>query len=303
MRDLSVIIPARNEIFLRRTIEDVLANAEADTEVIAILDGYWPEPPILDHPKVIIVHHTEPKGQRASTNEGARISEAKYVMKADAHCAFDKGFDVKLMRDCEPKMTMIPQMYNLHAFDWVCKGCGGRTYQGLKPGKCASCEGTEFEMDIVWKPRENRLTVSWRFDSNLQFQYWQKHHRRPEARGDLVETMSFIGACWLLSRDDYWRMDGLDEGHGSWGQVGTEVACKTWLSGGKLVTSRKTWFAHMFRTGNFGGSGWPYPISQSDIDKARSYSRNLWLNDGWPKAVRPLSWLIDKFKPVPGWEG
>ena len=299
MRDLSVIIPARNEMFLKNTIEDVLANIEADTEVIAICDGNWPDPPVLDHPRVIVVHHTESIGQRAATNEGARISQAKFVMKLDAHCSVDKGFDVKLMQDCYYKRTLIPMMYNLHAFDWVCKSCGTRTYQGVKPEKCASCVGTEHDMGIVWKPRENRLTVSWRFDNNMQFQYWKAHSKRPEAQGDLIETMSFIGACWITSRDNYWEMDGLDEGHGSWGQMGTEIACKTWLSGGQLLTSKKTWFAHMFRTGNFGGRGWPYPISQSDIDKARQYSRDLWLNDAWPKAVRPLSWLVSKFSPVP----
>jgi hypothetical protein len=112
--------------------------------------------------------------------------------------------------------------------------------------------------------------------------------------------MSFIGACWFMERERYWELDGLDEGHGSWGQLGTEMACKTWLSGGKLLTSKKTWFSHMFRTNNQGFS-FPYPISGGDIQKAQKYSRDLWLNNRWPKAKYPLSWLVDKFKPVPGW--
>ena len=37
--DLSVILPGRNEMFLARTVEDVLAHAKGDTEVIAVLDG------------------------------------------------------------------------------------------------------------------------------------------------------------------------------------------------------------------------------------------------------------------------
>jgi glycosyltransferase involved in cell wall biosynthesis len=121
MRDLSVIIPARNEIFLQRTIEEVLSKSEADTEVIAVLDGYWPAPPVLDNDRVIVVHHTKPIGQRAATNEGARISQAKYIMKLDAHCALDQGFDRKMIEDCQPDWMMIPAMWNLHAFDWVCK--------------------------------------------------------------------------------------------------------------------------------------------------------------------------------------
>lgn len=306
MKDLSVIIPARNEIFLQRTIESVLSKSKADTEVIAILDGYWPDPPIPDDPRVVIVHHTQSIGQRASTNEGARISQAKFVMKLDAHCELDEGFDIKLMDGCKYDWTLVPVMYNLHAFDWVCSICGNRTYQGPKPTLCSGCgsgssDGVSFSMDVVWKPRWNRVTYSWRFDSDLNFQYWHDHRKRPETRrGEFIETMSFIGACWFIHRDRYWELEGLDEKHGSWGQVGTEVACKSWLSGGKLLTAKNTWFSHMFRTQNVGFS-FPYPMSSRDIDRAKAYSKDLWLKEMWPKAKYSLSWLVEKFAPVPGW--
>ena len=47
---LSVIIPARNEIYLQKTIDSVLSAAKGEIEVIAILDGYWPDPPVSDSP-------------------------------------------------------------------------------------------------------------------------------------------------------------------------------------------------------------------------------------------------------------
>jgi glycosyltransferase involved in cell wall biosynthesis len=37
---LSILIPARNEEFLGQTIQNILDNIEANTEVIAVLDGY-----------------------------------------------------------------------------------------------------------------------------------------------------------------------------------------------------------------------------------------------------------------------
>jgi len=304
--DLSVIIPARNEIFLQRTIEDVLANARANTEVIAILDGYWPAPSIDDHPNVTLIHYTKPVGQRAATNAGARLSQAKYIMKLDAHCALDVGFDVKLIQGCEPDWTLVPIMYNLHAFDWQCDNCYNRTYQGNEPEFCEMCKAPypNFSMVMVWAPRMRRKTYSWRFDKNLQFQYWRAHRKRPETRrGEYIETMSLIGACFFMSRERYWELEGLDENHGSWGQVGTEIACKSWLSGGKLLTSKRTWFAHMFRTGNFSrkGSPWPYKITSAEIQKAREYSRDYWLNNKWHKQIYPLEWLVEKFKPVPDW--
>ena len=295
MPELSVIIPARKEEFLQRTIEDVLENSTADTEVIAILDGAWADPPIPDHPKVTIVHHTEAIGQRAATNEGARISQAKFIMKLDAHCSVAKGFDTQLIEDCRRRnWTLIPEMWNLHVLDHKCTTCGKRYYQADQPETC--CGKKEFEKVIVWKPRARRNTYSWRFDKDMHFQYWQKR----KVPGKMVETMSCIGCCWFMHREQYWKLDGLDEATGSWGQMGTEIACKTWLSGGKLLTDRNTWMAHCFRTQS---KGWtfPYKISGNAQEKAKKYSQDLWLNNKWPKQKYKLQWLVDKFSPVPGW--
>lgn len=308
--DLTVIIPGRNEQFMRHTIEDVLAHMKGDTEIVAIADASWPDPPIVDHPKVKIIHTTEAVGQRAATNLGAQISRAKYIMKLDAHVSTDEGFDIKLMADMQPDMTMIPSMHRLHVFDWHCDGCGERQYQGTKPKECPECKESNFTMIMVWQPRfQYPATVTWRFDQNLQFQYWREFKKRSEFKEQeptgLVETMSCIGCAFLMERDRFWELGGMDERHGSWGQYGTELACKAWLSGGRMVTSLGTYISHLFRTGNFGSNGessWPYPITQRQIDAARKYSRELWLENKWPLAKRDLSWLIDHFKPVPDWE-
>lgn len=284
-------------MFLQRTIDDVLENSDDRTEVIAILDGYWPDPGIPMHPRVTLIHHEESIGQRAATNEAARVSRAKYLMKLDAHCAMDKGFDVKLIEAAEElgsDVTQVPLQRNLHVFDWQCDGCGKRTYQGPEPMEC-ECGGKEFHRKIVWKPRGGTKTTYWIFDSDLHFQYGKK---KPE--GDLTETMSLLGACWFMSRKRFWELDGLDDkGHGSWGAMGTEVACKSWLSGGRLICNKRTYFSHLFRTrADF---GFPYKISGRQVSRARKHSQNLWRNNSWSKQVRPLSWLLDHFWPVKGW--
>lgn len=294
---------------MRHTVDDVLAHSSDETEVIAIADGYWPEPPLQDHPRLQMIHFSESVGQRAATNAGALLSKAKYIAKLDAHCSTEEGFDVKLMEKMEPDMTMIPAMHRLHVFDWHCNGCGERQYQGTKPKECPVCKGADFTMVMVWQPRFNYdATVSWRFDADLHFQYWREHRKRPDvqeqAKAGLIETMSCIGCAFLMERERFWWLGGMMEEHGSWGQYGTELACKAWLSGGRMVTNVTTWIAHLFRTGNFGQNGessWPYPISQRDIDKARKYSRDLWMNNAWPMQMYPLSWLIERFAPVPGW--
>ena len=302
--DLSVLIPARNEMFLRQTVENILENAEGETEVIAVLDGEWADPPLVQHPRVQILYHSQSVGQRAATNEAARLSSAKFVMKADAHCAFDKGFDVKLMKQCEKDWTVVPRMYNLHAFDWQCKKCGNRVYQGPYPTECANnkCKNTAkdgFERVMVWQPRRSRETDFARFDNTLHFQYWGAYKQRKEAVGvdGIADLLCFVGACFFMTRERYWELGGMDERHGSWGQMGVEVACKSWLSGGRLVVNKNTWFSHLFRTQP--GFGFPYP--NPGIEKARNHSRNLWFNNKWEGQQHSLRWLLEKFWPVPDW--
>jgi glycosyltransferase involved in cell wall biosynthesis len=291
--DLSIIIPARKEMFLRQTIENILENIEGNTEVIAVLDGYWPDQPIQDNPRVTLIHHSEPKGHRRASNEGAKLSRAKYVMKVDAHCAFDKGFDVKMMAEMHDDWTMVPMMRNLHAFDWVCPK-GHRRYQSPS-GACKEC-GEPTKMDIVWVGKHNPQSTAFRFDRDLKFQYWNEFGRKQV--GDITETMSLQGSCFMMTRYRWFKLNICDEKHGNWGQQGVEVACKSWLSGGRVVVNRKTWYAHLFRTQG-GDFGFPYP--NPGVSKARAYSKDLWLNDKWDKAIHPFSWLIDKFSPVPGW--
>lgn len=302
-RDLSIVIPARNEMFLRKTVESILENIEANTEIIIILDGEWANPPIPNHERVTIVKTGESIGQRAATNMGTRLSKAKFVMKLDAHCTVAKGFDKQLIADCEPDMVMIPRMYNLHAFDWVCDVCDARRYQGPTPDKCwnkGGCPSKSFHRDIVWKPKPSPETDFMRFDKELKFQYWSEYKRRPENKGDIVDLMSSLGACRIMTRDLYWKLGGCDEGHGSWGQEGTEWACKAWLSGNRQVINKRTWFSHMFRTQG-GDFGFPYKHENGAREKAHNYSKDLWLNNKWPGAIRPFQWILDKFYPIPDW--
>ena len=297
MSELSILIPARNEMFLKQTIDDILKNIEGDTEVIAVLDGHWAEPSIPQHERVTVLHHRQSIGQRAATNEAAKLSKAKYLMKCDAHCSFDKGFDIKMMKEMHDDWTMVPLMRNLHAFDWVCPE-GHRRYQGPS-GPCLEC-GKETKRDIVWFAKDSPKSVSYCFDSTPHFQYFGEYCKRPEGQGEITETMSLQGSCWLLTRDKYWELNVCDENFGGWGSQGIEVAVKTWLSGGKVMVNKKTWYAHMFRTQG-GDFGFPYPISGKDQEKAKAYARDLFFNNKWPKQVRPLSWLVEKFWPVKGW--
>lgn len=312
--DLSVLIPTRNEIWLAKTIEDILKNSQAETEIIAVCDGAWPDPPVNDHPRVNLIYHSEPIGQRAATNEAARLSQAKFVMKCDAHCAFDKDFDTKLMTDCDYDWTVVPRMYTLHTYNWKCQSCGDETYQGPEPATCGKCKGDQFERVMVWQPNRSKKSDYMWFDTDMRFAYFDKNHLRDYGddthalkrkydhkyrewgRGDITDQMCAIGACWMMHRERFWDLGGVDEKHGSWGQMGVEIACKSWLSGGRQMVNKKTWFAHLYRRSP------DYKLSGRQVEGARDYSRKLWKGNSWPKAKHPLSWLIDRFSPLPGWD-
>lgn len=289
-------------MFLSLTVENILKNIRGKTEIIVILDGEWANPGVPDAPNVTVIYHNTSIGQRGAQNEGVRLSQAKYVMKIDAHCMVDEGFDVKMMAEMKDHYTMVPMLYNLHAFDWLCEN-GHRQYQGPTPKKgCLQC-GKPVKRDIKMEPRWTRRSTFYRFDKTLHFKYWGDFNNRPEGKPDVAPTLSLQGSCFMLTRERYWALDICDEAHGSWGQQGVEVACKTWLSGGEVMVNKKTWYSHMFRTQG-GDFGFSFPLSGSDVDKARKYSRELFLENKWdnPNKIHDLKWLLNKFAPVPEWD-
>lgn len=316
MYDLSILIPSRNEMFLAKTIENILENIEGNTEIIIGLDGKWSIPAITDDPRITIVYYPESIGQRGLTNRLCSLSKAKYVMKVDAHCAFDKGFDRKMMEKMQDNWTMVPIMRNLHAFDWVCKKCGNHWYQGQTPSHCCidkegkvlnpNCDSQEFERDIKWIGKNSPQSVSYCFDSTPHFQYFGEYTKTEQFKKDLEETgitesMSLQGSCFMLTREKYWELNICDENFGSWGSQGIEVACKTWLSGGRVVCNHSTWYAHMFRTQG-GDFGFPYPLSGNQTQNAKKFAKSLFMDGNWKQQIKPLSWLLEKFWPVKGWD-
>jgi len=307
MAILSILIPARNEIFLKNTVEDILSKIEADTEIIVVLDGEWANPPLEQHERLNVIHLSESIGQRAATNLACKLSKSKYVMKCDAHCAFSQGFDRIMIEEMKDHYTMTPLMRNLWAFDWKCMKCGKKWYQGPDPTECQEknykgtgkpCDSKKFTRKVMWIGKHNPQSYSYRITNELEFKYWSDYRKRQV--GDIVDTLGLPGSCFMLTRDKYWELDICDESWGSWGGQGSEVAIKTWLSGGEVKVNKKCWYAHLFRTQH--GFSFPYPNPASEQKRAKDTLRSVFLADKWPKAKMKLQDLIAKFAPVPTWE-
>ena len=269
MAKVSVIIAGRTEQYFQRTVEAVLEAATGDVEVIAVVDGDEAEPKVhSDDPRVKIIRLEKSIGQRAAYNLGVRESSGKYVMKIDAHCMLGKGFDEILQSHCPPKTVVLPEMRRLDP--------------------------------RAWKDKERGKTLFMFFGLDLYCHFWPEYRKRPESQDEYPEVMTGQGSCWFTTREwnDYIGL--LDEGVGSWGNVGIEISLRTWLCGGSQIVNPKTWQAHWFRRDD---GGFTYPMDGRAVAKAHNYTwENYYFKDNaFPNQCRPFSWLIKKFNP-PGWD-
>ena len=159
---------------------------------------------------------------------------------------------------------------------------------------------------MMWVGKQSPQSVSYSFDSEPHFQYFGAYSKRPEVREVLkntgfTESMSLQGSCFMSTREKWWEKELCDESLGNWGNQGIEVACATWLTGGKVLVNHNTWYAHMFRTQG-GDFGFPWPAGGRDTQKTKNNVKDKYWNGKHPKQIHPVSWLIDKFWPVPGWD-
>jgi glycosyltransferase involved in cell wall biosynthesis len=276
MDKVSILIAARNEPYLQRTINSAFEKAEGEVEVIAVLDGYRPE--IKDHKNLTLIYHPESIGQRPAINQAAALATGKYIFKVDAHCIFDEGYDVKLSADCDYDWTTVPTRHGVREDKWE-KRSGRVNYMRM-------------------------TSPSERGDFGLRAAAWYEYRERPCAKNVLDDIMILQGSGWFLHKKRFWELGGLDEKHGHWGAMGCEIACKTWLSGGRLVRNKKTWYAHWQRGRRHslaGSTSRFYYLPRQVIRDAHEYAKSLWFLNRWPLQVRKFTWILDKFAPVPFW--
>lgn len=284
---VSIIIPSRSEEFLQKTIDDILVKAKEAIEVIVILDGYWPQTVIKDEERVLILHQGtvhNSRGMRAAINDGVALSKGKYIMKVDEHCMFDQGFDVKLKADCEDNWVVIPRRYRLDPYKW----------EIIEDGR------PPIDYMFLDYPYKSKGDVT----DGLHGNEWkQRYHDRKDILID--DTMSWQGSCWFMHRS-WWNFLGdLDDKlYGSFTHESQEIGNKTWLSGGRLVVNKKTWYAHFHKGKKGKGYGFStkqYKKFSQEKERGRQVCIDYWINNRWSKRKYDFEWLINKFWPVPNW--
>jgi len=291
---LSMIIPSRNCKYAARTVEDIYQNFTGSYEVIILLDGYWPNPPIKDHKNLTIVHKGEVKGMRNSLNLGVQLAKGKWVAKCDDHCMFGKGFDELIIGGIQEDWLVNPSRYAMDPEKWEW-GRGPTEYLYLTyPYKEDNMYGNGLH-GRKWIGEDG-------FGVNMgkeQF-YWMEDHRKDLVIDDL---QTFQGSFWLMSRDKYLEIGGLDELHSDLMEnEPQELGFKVWLSGGRCVLNKATKFAHMHKNEReLDNRGRTWKLSWQAMRDTGRYQTWYWMNDKWPKAKRTMKWFVEHFWPIPGW--
>lgn len=270
---VTIIIPSRTEIFLNKTIKDVLNNATGEIEVIPVLDGWnvkWMNDPRLRYLKLPKVKHTQ---KRQGINQAVAMSRGEYVMSLDAHCLVAKGFDEQLVKDHQPNWVQVPRRHRLDAKNW----CLQKQPNGRPP--------IDYEYTI-WPFKFN--------EPGLHGFRWDKKTLEKQ-NIPIDETMHFQGSCWFMAKDWFRKMNLMQiEGYSGWGQEAEEIGLKTWRAGGRVMTNKNTYYAHLHKGPTYGRMYYMSRQSQRDCNK---FSYNYWVHENKEFFIN----FIEKFWPIPGW--
>lgn len=279
MAKLSVLIPSRNERFLPQTIRDVFQKATGDVEVIVVLDGWWPDPPLADRPGLILIHRTTPQGMRPAINAAAQIATGAYLLKTDAHCLFADGFDEVLKAACAEDWIMIPRRKRLDAEAWAIQDVG-------KP---------DVDYEYLTYP-DNPADYG---GPSMNGRIWTE---RIIARQEILidDTPASQGSCWFMPKAYFHFLELMDAaGWGPFWCESQELAFKAILSGGRYVVNKKTWYAHLHKGKTYGRG---FHLDERWLKQGRNQAMRFFAGERvWHKQRYPLSSLIERFMPMPGW--
>lgn len=287
MSKLSIIIPSRDEKFLVPTIDDIFRNARGEIEVVAVIDSnLWPEDwkeTVQRHtPRLHTIFHGTPLGMRRSINDGvaSAISRgAKFVAKFDAHCSFSEGFDEILKADCDDDWVVVPRRGRLDPESWTATD--------------------------IHKPDIDYHYLSFPDDPNdfggpgLNGKPWNE--RAVERKDILIDDeMSSQGSGWFMHAEYFTRLGLMDEAsYGPFWNEFQEIGLKAWLSGGQVKINKKCRYLHLHKGSKYGRG---YRLPESWLKLGRDHTMKWIWNEAWDqRQIRPFSWLINHFWPVPSW--
>lgn len=286
MAKVSIIIPSRNEVamiegenVLQKTVKDIYQKATGDFEVIVGFDGP-PYQDFPDYPNLRTVKLPDVVGIKTHINILAIIAKGKYLFKSDAHCMFAPGFDEVLQANMRDNWVVTPRFYVLSNNSWAWQDNRHYDYFFL------SCPFTD--------PRGFRFKAGGHWPQRTA-------EREDKPEYDIDETMQIHGSGWFIDRDFFLNKIGgyLTKDPLGHAQEPPYLGLKTWLGpwDGKVMVNKKTWYAHLHQDKYKKG----FALGSANEEATYRLYATYWMGNKWEDRVHDLSWLIEKFWPVPTW--
>ena len=269
---LSIIIPSRNEPYFAKTIKDVLEKATGEIEIFGVIDGSEPTELVSDQRvKYLRLPKAWKKLQkRHGINLAVSESKGEYVLWADAHCMFEKGFDEILIRDHQPNWVQVPRRYSLDPDTWSIRYWNPTV---------------DYELIYYFDLFNNKM---------INTRLWKE---RAMNRKELMidEIMTIQGSCAFMTKEWFKKMGFMQiEGYTGWGQEGEEITFKTWQNGGKVMVNKNTWYAHLHKGFLHKRT---FLLTRYRVQISRDYSYNYWVKEHKDFFISH----IERFWPIPGW--
>jgi glycosyltransferase involved in cell wall biosynthesis len=276
MNKTTIVIPSKNEKFLKNTIEDILKNATGDIEIFPVLDGYTiPEEEVVKDERVKYVEleaTTYSKKRQAINHVIYDLSTGDYVMSVDGHCMFAKGFDEQLIKDHKPNWVQIPRRHRLDAENWCLQD------------QCDARPPIDYEY-IMFKPIiRDRALHGFKWDDRSN-----KNLNVPIDR-----TIEFQGSCWFMSKKWFQDRGFMSIEYQGWGQEAEEIGLETYKNGGQVMTNKNTWYAHLHKGTKHGRM---YFLSKSENKRSYDYAFNKWIIEEKEFFINH----VKSFPRMPGW--
>lgn len=272
---LNIIIPSKNEVFLKKTIQDVLAKSVTDIHIYPVLDGYEPDDGLVEDKKVTYIRlpKTWYSKKRQGINLVVNSYKSDYVMSLDAHCMLDYGWDEILTKNLNENEVVVPRRNRLDAKNWC-----------IQP-QSDTRPPIDYEY-IMWPLKFDPIGF-----------HGFKWDERTLSRWNIPidETMEIQGSMWLMYKTWFQKCGFMKiDGYTGWGSEGEEIVFTTYKNDGKVIINKKTSYSHLHKGKEYGRM---YFLPKAETRASYLYAYDFWVHKNRNFFVK----FIEKFWPLPGW--
>jgi glycosyltransferase involved in cell wall biosynthesis len=216
---VSIVITAVNESsHVQRTVDAILKNTESPAYEIILVDdassdnsfAFLKEEPYKSNPALRYERFNYSAGMIRARHHGAETARGDYIMIMDAHMSVPPGWLAGLVAAQQrwgPRSAVAPQLGDINPADWSINA-NMNTY----------------------------LMVDEKFDFAAR--------DFPYATG---LTSVFSGGCFLIARDFYFQIGGIDTGLRHWGCENIDLSMKVYAAGGAVFYEPAVVVGHLWK--------------------------------------------------------